>query len=96
MGDNGFFFPNFSRWMGEASQAFFAAQGVPPWRELVKSRNIIGTPLLETHTSSRPATYGETVLCEGTGVRAFCIRDPGGPGRIKAIPAPKDIKALCT
>lgn len=117
------FFPNFSRWMDEASLAFFMAHGVPPWRELVKTRGIIGTPLLEINTRFfRPATYGETihvhttveewaaktfrhrhvvkrgdtVLCEGTEVRAFCIRDPENPDRIKAIPVPEDIKALCT
>ena len=116
------FFPNFSRWMDEASLAFFMACGVPPWRELVKTRGIIGTPLLEIHTKFiRPATYGETIevhtsveewssktfrhrhlvkrgdtlLCEGTEVRAFCIRDPENPDRIKAIPVPDDIKALC-
>ena len=116
------FFPNFSRWMDEASLAFFMACGVPPWRELVKTRGIIGTPLLEIHTKfMRPATYGETihvhttveewaaktfrhrhtvkrgdtVLCDGTEVRAFCIRDPENPERIKAIPVPEDIKALC-
>ena len=44
------FFPNFSRWMDEASLAFFMAQGVPPWRVLAKTRNIHGTPLLESHT----------------------------------------------
>ena len=36
--------------------------GVPPWRELVKTTGIIGTPLLEIHTKFiRPATYGETL-----------------------------------
>ena len=116
------FFPNFSRWMDEASLAFFMACGVPPWRELVKTRGIIGTPLLEIHTKfMRPATYGETihihttvedwsaktfrhrhvvkrgdtVLCEGTEVRAFCIRDPDNTERIKAIPVPEDILHLC-
>jgi 4-hydroxybenzoyl-CoA thioesterase len=116
------FFPNFSRWMDEASLAFFMSCGVPPWRELVKTRGIIGTPLLEIHTRFlRPATYGETievhtsveawmhktfrhrhvvrrgdtVLCEGTEVRAFCIRDPENADRIKAIPVPADIQALC-
>jgi 4-hydroxybenzoyl-CoA thioesterase len=39
---------------------------------------------------------GDTVLCEGTEVRAFCIRDPENPERIKAIPVPEDIKALCS
>jgi 4-hydroxybenzoyl-CoA thioesterase len=117
------FFPNFSRWMDEASLAFFMAQGVPPWRELVKTRGIIGTPLLEIHTRFfRPATYGETIevhtsveswaaktfvhrhqvqrgdelLCEGTEVRAFCIRDPANPDRIKSIPIPEDIQSLCS
>jgi 4-hydroxybenzoyl-CoA thioesterase len=117
------FFPNFSRWMDESSLAFFMACGVPPWRELVKTRGIIGTPLLEIHTRFKsPATYGETIevhtsveswaaktfcqrhtikrgntlLCEGTEVRAFCIRDPADPDRIKAIPVPEDIKALCS
>lgn len=117
------FFPNFSRWMDEASLAFFMACGVPPWRELVKTRGIIGTPLLEIHTRfMRPATYGETieihttveewmaktfrhrhvvrrgdtVLCEGTELRAFCIKDPQDPQRIKAIPVPEDIRSLCS
>jgi 4-hydroxybenzoyl-CoA thioesterase len=117
------FFPNFSRWMDEASLAFFMACGVPPWRELVKTRGIIGTPLLEIHTKfKRPATYGETIevhtsveewsaktfrhrhvvkrgetlLCEGTEVRAFCIRDPENADRIKAIAVPEDIRALCS
>ncbi|MBL8316717.1 MAG: acyl-CoA thioesterase [Rubrivivax sp.] len=116
------FFPNFSRWMDEASLAFFMACGVPPWRELVKTTGLIGTPLLEIHTRFlKPATYGETievhttveewavktfrhrhiirrgqdVLCEGTEVRAFCMRDPANPDRIKAVPIPEDIKALC-
>lgn len=116
------FFPNFSRWMDQSSLAFFMACGIPPWRELVKTRGIIGTPLLEIHTRFlKPATYGEqiqvhttveewavktfrqrhvvrrgdTVLCEGTEVRAFCIRDPNDPERIRAIPIPEDLKALC-
>jgi 4-hydroxybenzoyl-CoA thioesterase len=56
------FFPNFSRWMDEASLAFFLACGVPPWRELLKTRGIVGTPLLEIHTRFlKPATYGETL-----------------------------------
>ena len=56
------FFPNFSRWMDQASLAFFAAQGVPPWRELEKTRGIIGTPVLEINTRFvRSATYGDTI-----------------------------------
>lgn len=56
------FFPNFSRWMDEASLAFFMACGIAPWRELVKTRGIVGTPLLEIHTQfKQAATYGETL-----------------------------------
>jgi 4-hydroxybenzoyl-CoA thioesterase len=56
------FFPNFSRWMDTASLNFFMQCGVPPWRELVKTRGIIGTPLLEIHTRFlKTATYGQTL-----------------------------------
>lgn len=109
--------------MDASSLNFFVKCGVKPWRELVKTTGIIGTPLLEINTKfMRPATYGEriqvhtsvqewrekvivhkhvvmrgdTVLCEGTEVRAFCIQHPDDPGRIKAIPVPEDIKALCS
>ena len=56
------FFPNFSKWMDAASLHFFMENGVPPWRELIKTRGIVGTPLLEINTRfMRPATYGETL-----------------------------------
>jgi len=56
------FFPNFSRWMDAASLSFFMQCGVPPWRELVKTRGIVGTPLLEINTKFMKAvTYGETI-----------------------------------
>ena len=117
------FFPNFLKWMDASSLNFFVQCGVPPWRELVKTSNIIGTPLLEINTKfMRPATYGETlqihtsveewrakvfvhrhivkrgddVLCEGTEVRAFCVRLPENPDRIKAIPVPQDIRLKCS
>lgn len=54
------FFPNYSKWMDGASLNFFRQCGLPPWRELKKTRGIIGNPLLEIHTKfMRPATYGE-------------------------------------
>src|SRR3982750_984298 len=57
------FFPNFSRWMDAASLAFFMQLGLPPWRELVKTRGIVGTPLLEIHTRFlKAATYGEELV----------------------------------
>ncbi|MFZ3218710.1 MAG: acyl-CoA thioesterase [Rhodoferax sp.] len=117
------FFPNFSRWMDASSLHFFIRCGVPPWRELVKTTGIIGTPLLEINTKFiRPATYGETLqihtsviewrekvfihqhlvmrgdtlLCEGRETRTFVIHPPGEPDRIRSIPVPEDIKALCS
>ena len=54
------FFPNFCKWMDASSLNFFVQCGVPPWRELVKTTGIIGTPLVEIHTKFfKPATYGE-------------------------------------
>lgn len=117
------FFPNYLRWMDESSLAFFMACGVPPWRELVKTRGIVGTPLLSIHTRFvKSATYGEAIevhtsieewhaktfkhrhlvmrgdelICEGTEVRAFVHRDAHDPDRLRAMPIPEDIKALCT
>ena len=114
------FFPNFCKWMDASSLNFFVQCGVPPWRELVKTTGIIGTPLLEIHTKFyKPATYGDrlevhtsverwdakvfvqhhrvlrgdTLLCEGRETRAFVQRVDG---RLKAIPVPEDIKALCS
>lgn len=121
------FFPNFLRWMDAASLAFFMECGLPPWRELVKTRGIVGTPLLEINTKfHKTVTYGETIritthveewrdkvfvqlhrvtrlngqaedlICEGREVRAFVRRDADNPDRLRAIPVPEDIKALCT
>ena len=39
---------------------------------------------------------GDTLICEGTETRAFCIRHPDDPNRIKAIAVPQGIKALCS
>jgi 4-hydroxybenzoyl-CoA thioesterase len=59
------FFPNFSRWMDAASLAFFVSCGVPTWRELVKTRGIVGTPLLEINTKFiKAVTYGERISIE--------------------------------
>ena len=39
---------------------------------------------------------GDDMLCEGTETRAFCIRHPDNPDRIKAIAVPDDIKSKCS
>jgi 4-hydroxybenzoyl-CoA thioesterase len=99
------------------------ACGIPPWRELVKTRGIIGTPLLEIHTRFvKSATYGEDLevhtcveewhhktfrqrhtirrgddlICEGTELRVFCVRDPENRDRLRSIEVPEDIRAACT
>ena len=117
------FFPNFSRWMDAASLSFFMQCGVPPWRELVKTRGIVGTPLLEINTKFlKTVTYGERIvihtkveewrgkvfiqthqvmrgedlICEGREVRAFVKRDADNPDRLRAIPVPEDIQAMCS
>lgn len=38
----------------------------------------------------------DTLICEGTETRAFCIRHPEDFNRIKAIAVPDDIRALCS
>jgi len=41
-------------------------------------------------------TRGDDLVCEGREVRAFVKRDADDPNRLRAIPVPDDIKALCT
>jgi 4-hydroxybenzoyl-CoA thioesterase len=89
----------------------------------VKTRGIVGTPLLEINTKFlKSVTYGERiaihthieewrdkvfiqvhkvmrgdeVVCEGREVRAFVKRDADNADRLRAIPVPEDIKALCS
>ena len=51
-----------------------------------------GKAFIQKHVVMR----GDTLVCEGTETRAFCIRHPDNPDRIKAIPVPANIKALCS
>jgi 4-hydroxybenzoyl-CoA thioesterase len=50
----------------------------------------------KTFTHRHTIRRGAELLCEGTEVRAFIIRDPADPTRLRAVPVPEDIKALCT
>lgn len=38
---------------------------------------------------------GDTLICEGRETRAFVVRDAVEPDRLRAIPVPDDIRALC-
>ena len=39
---------------------------------------------------------GDTVICEGTEKRAFCVRLAGEGNRIKAVAIPDEIRSLCS
>lgn len=41
-------------------------------------------------------TRGADLICEGREVRVFVKRDAADPDRLRAIPVPEDIKALCS
>jgi 4-hydroxybenzoyl-CoA thioesterase len=41
-------------------------------------------------------TRGDELVCEGREVRAFVKRDDHDPDRMRAIPVPDDIRALCS
>lgn len=49
----------------------------------------------KTFTQRHIVRRGETVLCEGTEVRAFCMKEPDNADRIRAMPVPEFIKAAC-
>lgn len=56
------FFPNFSRWMNAATDHFFLACGLPPWRAMKELPGCVGGPLLEIHTRFHTSvTYGERI-----------------------------------
>lgn len=42
------------------------------------------------------ARRGDTVLARGREVRVFAVRDPADSLRIRVVPIPEDIKALCS
>ncbi|WHZ11099.1 MAG: 4-hydroxybenzoyl-CoA thioesterase [Burkholderiaceae bacterium] len=39
---------------------------------------------------------GDELLCEGRETRAFVVHPPDAPDRLKAIPIPPEIRALCS
>ena len=41
-------------------------------------------------------TRGDDLICEGREVRAFVRRDSDNPDRLRAMPIPEDIQALCS
>ena len=105
------FFPNFSRWMDAASLAFFVQCGVPtmPLLEIhtkfVKAATYGETLVIATCVNEwrgkafiqhhRVTRDGE-LICEGSETRVFVIRDAQDADRLRAIPVPEDIRALCS
>ncbi|MCR5885055.1 acyl-CoA thioesterase [Rhizobacter sp. J219] len=47
-------------------------------------------------TQVHRVTRGDELICEGREVRAFVTRDPHDRERLRAIPVPEDIQALCS
>lgn len=47
---------------------------------------------LQKHTVMR----GDDLICESLETRIFCVRDASDRRRIRAIPVPEDIRAMCT
>ena len=61
------FYPNFLRWIDAASRHFFAACGVPPWRETEATHGILGTPIVDVQARFiRPASYGDRLAIDAT------------------------------
>ncbi len=116
------YFPNFFRWFDDSTQHFFAGAGVPSWRELERTRGIIGTPVVNVNCRFvAPTTYGDALtvytsiaewrersfrmahelrrggelLAECEEIRVFAARDPDNAARIRAVPVPPDLRALC-
>ena len=53
------FFPNYARWMDEASRNYLVKMGAPSWQTMAPTRGALGMQVLEAHTRFRlPATYG--------------------------------------
>jgi 4-hydroxybenzoyl-CoA thioesterase len=65
---------------GETLQVYTS---VEEWREKV---------FIQKHVVRR----GEDLLCEGRETRAFVVHPPVEPNRLKAIPIPPEIRALCS
>ncbi len=98
------FFPNFSKWMDAASLLI----GTPlleihtkfmrpaTYGETLHVHTSIESWAAKTFVQKHVVMRGDTVLCEGRETRAFVVHPEGEPDRIKAIPVPEDIKALCS
>ncbi len=91
------FFPNFSRWLGSVSRGRSFASTT--YGETIEVRTIHTTVeqwAANTFRHRHKIMRGDELLCEGTEVRAFVIRDLANSERIKAIPIPENIRALCS
>ena len=53
--------------------------------------------VVQMHRITRArADGGEDLICEGREVRAFVQRDANDRDRLRSIPVPEDIRALCS
>ena len=99
------FFANYFKWFDTSGFEFFVACGVVNATATFKSSATYGEDVVieswveEWRTKSfvmrHVARRGDTVLAEGQDVRVFAIMDPEHPTRIRAVPIPPEIRALC-
>ena len=69
-------------------ETLVVATHVEEWRAKV---------VVQMHRITRArADGGEDLICEGREVRAFVQRDANDRDRLRAIPVPEDIRALCS
>ncbi|MDR5644433.1 acyl-CoA thioesterase [Burkholderia cenocepacia] len=58
-------FPNYHRWLDAASRNYFIKCGLPPWRQTVVERGIVGTPIVSCNASFVcTASYDDVLTIE--------------------------------
>ena len=83
--------------LGEMTTSGYTLLKVPkPTQKLIHVHTSIDSWAAKTFVQKHVVTKDGVVRCDGRETRAFCIRHPDDPNRIKAIPIPADIKALCS
>ena len=70
-------------------------RNVTPYGQTIEVHTSIEHWAAKTFTHRHRVLRDGELMCEGTEVRAFVMKDPAHPDRIKAIPIPEDIQALC-
>lgn len=81
------FFANYFKWFDTSCRELFTACGVPSWRDTLKERGIIGTPLVDAQAKFlSSATYGEDIEIDSSieqwNTKSFVVRHVARRGDI--------------